>query len=117
LWPRCPFATTLADWAAFRAAEAFILPSHQENLGMVIAEAMAYNKPVLTTNKVNIWREVQETGAGVIANDDLDGITSLLDQFLLLSQEKGKAMGQRARQCSIWKNSTSASWDRNSSKR
>jgi hypothetical protein len=42
---------------------------------MVIAEAMAYSKPVLTTNKVNIWREVQETGAGLIANDDLDGIT------------------------------------------
>jgi glycosyltransferase involved in cell wall biosynthesis len=92
-----------ADWGAFRAAEAFISPSHQENFGMVIAEAMACRKPVLTTNKVNIWREVRETGAGLIANDDLDGITSLLDQFLLLSQEERKAMGQRAHQCFLEK--------------
>lgn len=39
----------------------------------------------------------------MIANDDLNGITSLLDQFLLLSQDERKAMGQRARQCFLEK--------------
>ncbi len=85
-------------WGAFRKADAFILPSHQENFGMVIAEAMACGTPVLTTDKVNTWREVQDSGAGLIAKDDLDGITQLLEQFLALSSEEKQAMGQRARQ-------------------
>jgi glycosyltransferase involved in cell wall biosynthesis len=85
-------------WGAFRAAEAFVLPSHQENFGLVVAEAMACGKPVLTTDKVNTWREVQDSGAGLIANDDLEGITGLLTQFLALSRDEKQAMGERARQ-------------------
>jgi glycosyltransferase involved in cell wall biosynthesis len=45
-----------AKWGAFRAAEFFVLPSHQENFGIVVAEAMALSKPVLISNKLNIWR-------------------------------------------------------------
>ena len=85
-------------WGAFHAAEAFVLPSHQENFGIVVAEAMACGKPVLTTDMVNTWREVQDSGAGLIANDDLEGITALLEQFLALSTEDKQAMRQRARQ-------------------
>ena len=42
---------------------------------------MACGKPVLTTDKVNTWREVQDSGAGFVAQDDLEGITQLLEQF------------------------------------
>ncbi len=59
-----------AKWGAFRAAEFFVLPSHQENFGIVIAEAMALGRPVLMTNKVNIWREVEADGAGIVVNDN-----------------------------------------------
>jgi glycosyltransferase involved in cell wall biosynthesis len=84
-------------WGAFRGAEAFILPSHQENFGIVIAEAMACGKPVLTTRRVNTWREVQDCGAGLVENDDLDGIIRLLERFLGLSDEAKQIMGQSAR--------------------
>ncbi len=46
-------------WGAYRAAEIFVLPSHQENFGVVVAEAMAVGLPPLISNKVNIWREIR----------------------------------------------------------
>ena len=84
-------------WGAFRACEAFVLPSHQENFGIVVAEAMASGAPVLITDKVNIWREVDSAGAGLVASDDLAGVTSLLARFLGLGATERAQMGAAAR--------------------
>jgi glycosyltransferase involved in cell wall biosynthesis len=65
-------------WGALQAAEFFFLPSHQENFGMVVAEALACQVPVLISDKINIWREVTEAQAGLVAPDTLAGATSLL---------------------------------------
>lgn len=43
---------------------------------------MACGTPVLTTDKVNIWREVEGSGAGFVAADTLDGVTDLLRMWL-----------------------------------
>ena len=83
-------------WGAFRAAEAFILPSHQENFGIVVAEALACSLPVLISNKVNIWREIEVDRAGLVANDDIEGTTELLTQWLALSPEAKQIMRQNA---------------------
>jgi glycosyltransferase involved in cell wall biosynthesis len=88
-----------AKWGAFRAAEAFVLPSHQENFGIVVAEALACGKPVLITNKVNIWHEVEAAGAGLVADDDTPGIASLLRRFLCMSEADRAKMGEAARRC------------------
>ena len=79
-------------WGAYRAADAFVLPSHQENFGVVVAEALACGVPVLTSDKVNIWREVQEAGAGLVAADDDAGTERLLDEWLALSSTERLAM-------------------------
>jgi glycosyltransferase involved in cell wall biosynthesis len=68
-------------WGALRVADALILPSHQENFGMVIAEALSVGTPVFLTNKVNLWREVVESEAGIVANDDQNGIDQLIQQW------------------------------------
>ncbi len=88
-----------AKWGAFRAAEAFVLPSHQENFGIAVAEAMACSTPVLITDKVNIWREVEAARAGLVAPDTAPGIVSLLRAFLALGSAEKAAMGQAARLC------------------
>jgi len=86
-------------WGALRSAEAFILPSHQENFGIVVAESLAAGRPVLTTNKVNIWQEVQADGAALIEDDTLDGTERLLRGWLEMPPSGRAAMTERAHQC------------------
>ena len=83
-------------WGAFHHADAFVLPSHQENFGIAVAEALACGVPVLISNKVNIWREIEEDGAGLIANDDVAGTKSLFTRWLALSAEERATMRMRA---------------------
>ncbi|MCI0539120.1 MAG: glycosyltransferase [Verrucomicrobiales bacterium] len=74
-----------AKWGALRAAEVFALPSHQENFGVAVAEALACSVPVLISNQVNIWREIEADRAGFAAPDDLDGTHRVLARWLALS--------------------------------
>ncbi len=83
-----------AKWGAFHNAEAFILPSHQENFGVVVAEAAACGLPVLISNKVNIWREVEGAGAGLVRPDTLDGATALIQDWLATSAAARREMGE-----------------------
>lgn len=86
-----------SKWAAFYGCEAFILPSHQENFGIAVVEALACGKPVLISNQINIWREIQLAGAGIVADDTVDGVVALLEKWGKLSSAERKAMGSRAR--------------------
>ena len=70
-WPG--MITGDAKWGAFYGAEAFILPSHQENFGIAVAEAMACGTPVLLSDKVNIAEEIANDGAGFMEPDTPDG--------------------------------------------
>lgn len=74
-----------AKWQAFYEAEAFVLPSHQENFGIAVAEALACETPVLISDQVNIWNEIKSGGAGIIEPDDYDGTYSLFEKWLQLS--------------------------------
>jgi glycosyltransferase involved in cell wall biosynthesis len=86
-----------AKWGALRAAEVFVLPSHQENFGIAVAEAMACGTPVLISDKVNIWREIVAGGGGMVGEDTLAGTLGLLGGFLALPEEARAAMGSAAR--------------------
>ncbi len=79
-------------WGAFRAAEAFVLPSHQENFGIAIAEAIACGVPVLISNKINIWHYVSEDGTGFVEDDTEAGTLRLLERWLALSSGERAAM-------------------------
>lgn len=73
----------VAKWGAIHGCEGFILPSHQENFGIAVVEALACDKPVLISDKVNIWREVRQENAGLVAEDSIGGTESLLREFFL----------------------------------
>jgi glycosyltransferase involved in cell wall biosynthesis len=86
-------------WAAIQSAEAFILPSHQENFGISVAEALACGVPVLISNKVNIWREIVSDGGGFAEDDDVSGTYRLLEQWSELRPMQRAAMREHARRC------------------
>ena len=86
-------------WGAYRAAEVFILPSHQENFGFSVVEALACGMPVLISDKVNIWREIKEDRAGLVETDDLDGTVRSLKNWLSVEPEAHREMRTAAFRC------------------
>ena len=85
-----------AKWGAFYNSSFFILPSHQENFGIAVVEAMACSKSVVLTRQVNIWREIVDGGGGVAADDNQQEIEILLEKFMFSSKEETKAFEGRA---------------------
>ncbi len=84
-------------WGAFAAADAFILPSHQENFGIAVVEALACATPVLISNQINIWREIVADGSGFAENDNLEGTRHLLERWLSTSLDERDRMREAAR--------------------
>jgi glycosyltransferase involved in cell wall biosynthesis len=87
-----------AKWGALHHCETFVLPSHQENFGIAVVEALACAKPVLISNEVNIWMEIKNGGGGIVDNDTLDGTKTLLQKWQHLSHVQKQKMGEDARQ-------------------
>jgi len=86
-------------WGAFYAADAFVLPSHQENFGIAVAEALACGLPALISDKVNIWREVEADGAGFVAPDTVAGTLANLTRWLQLDATDAQKMRKQALHC------------------
>lgn len=86
-------------WGAYCAAEVFVLPSHHENFGIVVVEALACGTPVLISRRVQIWREIEACGAGLVESDDMEGTKRLLARWLTPSATERHAHRERARAC------------------
>ena len=85
-----------AKWGALHGAELFVLPSHQENFGIAIVESMACKTPVLITNKVNIWQEIENGKGGLVIDDTMEGVLTALKQWVNLDTNKKEIMGKNA---------------------
>ena len=86
-------------WGAFRCAEVFALPSHQENFGIAAVEAMACGVPVLISTAVDIHETVTGAGAGFAESDDLAGTERLLKKWMELPSSERVNMKVAARDC------------------
>jgi glycosyltransferase involved in cell wall biosynthesis len=84
-------------WGAIHSAEVMLLPSHQENFGIVVAESLACGVPALISNKVNIWREIEQDRAGFVADDTAEGTRELLRKWIAMSNAERSEMSVRAK--------------------
>ncbi len=85
-------------WRELAAAEVLVLPSHQENFGIVVAEALACEVPVLLSDKVNTAPFIAEYGAGLVADDTVAGTLQLLQGWSRQSVDEKRTARQQARQ-------------------
>jgi len=65
-----------------RASDIFVLPTSQENFGLVFPEAMACGIPIITTKGVDIWPELEESGGAFIINEDAESTANAIIQLL-----------------------------------
>ena len=86
-------------WGAFFGCEAFVLPSHQENFGIAVAEALACGKPALLSDKVNIAADIRAAGAALVEPDTLEGTHRLLDLWMDIDAAGRAQMSANALAC------------------
>lgn len=86
-----------SKWGAFYNCEVYFLPSHQENFGIAIVEAMACKKTVLITKNVNIWTEIHEGGGGWVINiEENNALKNVLLEIIEQSDENLEIKGLKA---------------------
>ena len=81
------------------AARALVLPSFAEGLPVVIMEAMALRRPVITTFVAGIPELIQHGKHGwLVPAGDLEGLTAAMEECLGTAPEAITRMGEDARQ-------------------
>jgi glycosyltransferase involved in cell wall biosynthesis len=82
---------------AFRESSLFILPSHSENFGIAVAEALSYGLPVITTHGTP-WSILESERCGWWVPTHVEGLAAALDDATSRSGVALAAMGERGRE-------------------
>lgn len=83
--------------SALSNAELFVLPTHSENFGIVIAESLAYGVPVITT-KCTPWQDLLEYNCGWWIEDTQEALMDALVEGIELTERERQEMGLRGRE-------------------
>ena len=84
-------------WGAFYSSDFYCLPSHSENFGIVVAEALGCGTLIGISNKVNIFGEIKNAKAGLIFNDTKNDTVRVLKEWLDLDKEDKISIRENAK--------------------
>ena len=91
---------------AYRDASLFVLPTHSENFGMTVAEALAAGTPAIVTNGAP-WSGLEDNHAGWWIDIGVNPLVACLEKALTLPDNELMNMGDSGRDWMI----RSYSWD------
>lgn len=94
---RVHFVGAVSDaekWGWYRSADLFVLPSHSENFGIVIGEALAVGIPVITTTATP-WKSLEKRDCGWCVSPGFEELLQALKTATALDPETRQEMGQR----------------------
>ena len=83
-------------WQYFRESDFFVLPSHSENFGFVIPEALATGTPVITT-KGTPWGDLESNHCGAWIEIGAKPLAEAIARFVKLDAEELEKMGRNGR--------------------
>ena len=86
-------------WGAISLSKAMVLASHGENFGVSIVESLSCSKPVLTTNKVNIYKKIIKYKSGYISKDNVNSFFSILKKFNNLNKKHLIKLSKNSLKC------------------
>lgn len=95
----------------YQSADCFVLPSFTENFSAVVADALAYGIPVITT-KGTPWKVIEDIKCGCWIDIGVDPLAKAMSDIMAMSDEERGAMGARgrvyAKDAFNWKNIANA---------
>ena len=82
--------------AALQDADVFVLPSRSEGLSIAMLEAMYMGLPLVVTDRVGLWREVEKNRCGLVVPYDESSLAVALQRMAAAPDRR--EMGQQGRQ-------------------
>lgn len=86
-------------WGAILSSKAMILSSHGENFGISLIESISLGKPILITNKVNIYKEILKFKSGFVSKDNVNSFSRMILNYENLSIKEKKEMTRNSLIC------------------
>ena len=83
-------------WQLYQEADYFLLPSHSENFGIVVAEALSCGVPVITT-KGTPWSELVSANAGWWIDHGVEPLNVSLTEALNTPENVRQQMGENGK--------------------